>query len=253
MIKYKATPTNVRVNGVKRKNSNPTNWQFSKLKSCMSAVKETLPSSVSLKSKFPPVYTQIYGSCTANTVVACDAYYYHTNEWHPSATFTYYNSIKDDKPLTDDGSTVENALDSVRHFGVCNATVWPNEKPFNKKPSKKAYADGLKGHEVTKYYNVKTLLQIKKALSLGYPIAVVVEWCFKNYDQNYILNTPTKKEIEDCESCHAMVIVGYDDKTKLFEVRNSWGPKWGNNGYAYITYDVMKKIIIFNDSYAVVK
>lgn len=249
-----ATPKNMRANGVKRKAApNPTNWQFSKLKACMQAVENKLPDKVNLKKKFPPVYTQIYGSCSSNAVIACDHYYYHTSKWNPSATFTYYNAIKDEEPIEDTGSSIEAALDSVRHYGVCNAEVWPNEKPFNKKPTKKAYADGLKGHEVTKYYNVKTILQIKKALSLGYPVVGAIAWAFKEYNSKYVLNTPTKKEIDNCEAYHAIVIVGYDDKTKKFEIRNSWSDKWANKGYGYITYDVMKQIMCPDDTYAIVK
>jgi len=67
------------------------------------------------------------------------------------------------------------------------------------------------------------------------------------------MNTPTDEEIEECDSGHAMVIVGYDDETKLFEVRNSWGEQWGNKGYAFIDYDTMKRVIWYFDSYAVVR
>ena len=33
---------------------------------------------------------------------------------------------------------------------------------------------------------------------------------------------------------HAVVIVGYDESTNLFKVRNSWGKSWGDNGYFYL-------------------
>lgn len=33
-----------------------------------------------------------------------------------------------------------------------------------------------------------------------------------------------------------IVIIGYDDKTAMFEVMNSLGKSWGNNGFAYISY-----------------
>ncbi|CAF1461385.1 unnamed protein product [Rotaria sordida] len=37
-----------------------------------------------------------------------------------------------------------------------------------------------------------------------------------------------------------MLAVGYSDKWRVFIVRNSWGTKWGNNGYVYIPYDYME-------------
>ena len=258
--KVEIAPTQTKLpfgSGVKKKpEPNPTNWQFAKLKACKAMTQEKLPTQASIKAKFGPVYSQIYGSCTSNAVLACDAYYYHTEKWSPSAVFTYYNQhvLEKDTSGEDNGSTVEMGLDAVRKYGACNAKVWPNTKPYNKKPSKKAYKNGLKGHELTNYYNVKSLLQIKKAICKGYPVAFAADWAFTSVDpKTWILNDPTDKEIENCTAGHAMVIVGYDDTTELFEIRNSWGTGWANKGYAYISYSTLKKVIWFDDTYAVVK
>ena len=35
---------------------------------------------------------------------------------------------------------------------------------------------------------------------------------------------------------HAIAFVGYDDKKKVFWLKNSWGSTWGNKGFAGITY-----------------
>ena len=244
--------------GVRRKpEPNPTNWQFAEHPACKAMKEDVLPVRFSIKQKMPYVYRQVYGSCTANAVLACDHYYYHTLKWHPSATFTYHLArvlCGCGKSKKDDGATVETALDAVRKYGACSAETWANEKPFYKKPSKAAYADGLKGHEVAKYYQVKSLGQIKKALFKGYPVAIAVAWCFKSIDGNtWIMTPPSDDDIKDCCSGHAMVIVGYDDEKKLFEVRNSWGSQWGNSGYCFIDYATMKKVIWFDDSYAVVR
>lgn len=250
------SPINPFPSGVRRKEKpNPTNWEFMKLAKAQATTQKKLPSKVSLKDKFPPVYHQIYGNCTSNAVLGADAYYYHTDKWTPSTVFTYYNQRKMDgvKTKKDIGSYIESALEAVRKFGACSAKVWANDKPFTKKPSKEAYENGKKGHEVTKYYRLKTLLQIKKALALGYPVCIDMQWAFKTMNKNYILDTPTKKEAFDSESCHAIVIVGYDDKKKLFEFRNSWGENWGNKGYAYFTYKAVENCVLWDDTYAVVR
>ncbi|MGZ3721837.1 MAG: C1 family peptidase, partial [Bdellovibrionales bacterium] len=36
---------------------------------------------------------------------------------------------------------------------------------------------------------------------------------------------------------HAVSIVGYDDTTNSFIIRNSWGEGWGENGFAHVAYD----------------
>ena len=244
--------------GVKRKSApNPTNWQFANERVCKEATREALPSYVDLTDDFPVAYLQTCGSCTSNAVLACDAYYYHRKkEWMPSTVFTYYNQRKMDHALKDpdDGSTIECALNAVRKFGACNAKVWPNSKPYNEKPSPEAYANGLKGHEVTKYYAVKTLLQIRKALALDYPVALAIAFSWRWFDNdNYILSGITKKEADACDLGHGIVVVGYDDTKRMFKIRNSWGASWGDNGYFYITYDCMKNITWWDDAYAVVK
>jgi C1A family cysteine protease len=35
---------------------------------------------------------------------------------------------------------------------------------------------------------------------------------------------------------HAISIVGYDDTTQSFIIRNSWGPEWGENGFGHVSY-----------------
>lgn len=248
------------INGVKRKSTpNPTNWQFANEKVCKEATREALPSYVDLTDDFPVAYLQTCGSCTSNAVLACDAYYWHRGKpnWVPSTVFTYYNQRKMDHALKDpdEGSTNECALNVVRKYGACSSKVWPNSKPYYEKPSKEAYANGLKGHELTKYYAVKTPLQVRKALALGYPVVMAMSFKYEWFPKtgNYILSGITKKEADDCDFGHGVVIVGYDDTKKVFKIRNSWGPNWGYDGHFYISYDCIKNVVWWNDTYAVVK
>ncbi len=44
---------------------------------------------------------------------------------------------------------------------------------------------------------------------------------------------------------HAMCVIGYDDRMEggAFEIMNSWGPEWGQNGLAYIRYADFKQFV----------
>jgi Papain family cysteine protease len=44
---------------------------------------------------------------------------------------------------------------------------------------------------------------------------------------------------------HAMCVVGYDDRMEggAFQIMNSWGPEWGQNGLAYIRYGDFKQFV----------
>ncbi|MBN2093047.1 T9SS type A sorting domain-containing protein [candidate division KSB1 bacterium] len=48
---------------------------------------------------------------------------------------------------------------------------------------------------------------------------------------------------------HAVLLVGYDDDQRCFKVKNSWGTRWGDGGYFYISYDDVTGYVKFG-SYA---
>ncbi len=45
------------------------------------------------------------------------------------------------------------------------------------------------------------------------------------------------KPDDDDDLPHAMCLVGYDTTTRLFEIFNSWGPKYGKGGFLYISFE----------------
>lgn len=36
---------------------------------------------------------------------------------------------------------------------------------------------------------------------------------------------------------HAMCVIGFDDSKEAFEIMNSWGTEWGNDGFIWVKYD----------------
>ncbi len=42
---------------------------------------------------------------------------------------------------------------------------------------------------------------------------------------------------------HAMCVIGYDDRKQAFQLMNSWGPEWGNNGIAWVRYADFKQFV----------
>ena len=44
---------------------------------------------------------------------------------------------------------------------------------------------------------------------------------------------------------HAMCVIGYDDRIEggAFQLMNSWGPEWGDNGLAYVRYGDFRKFV----------
>ena len=44
------------------------------------------------------------------------------------------------------------------------------------------------------------------------------------------------------DNWHAMALVGYDEDRQAFRLINSWGPNWGDHGYAWIDYATFKTV-----------
>ncbi len=80
--------------------------------------------------------------------------------------------------------------------------------------------------------------EIRSCLASGYPIAFGFV-AYPDLESEKVatsgkLPMPTKGEASI--GGHEVLLVGYDDATKLFKVRNSWGPGWGLNGYFLMPY-----------------
>jgi hypothetical protein len=48
---------------------------------------------------------------------------------------------------------------------------------------------------------------------------------------------------------HVMVIVGYDDATQMFRVKNSWGSNWADGGYVWLSYDFVRNNVVTGAAY----
>jgi C1A family cysteine protease len=92
------------------------------------------------------------------------------------------------------------------------------------------------------YQRVNRMLsQMKGCLAAGYPFVFgfTVYESFESADvaRTGVLQMPAPKE--GVVGGHAVLAVGYDDKTQCFMVRNSWGASWGKRGYFTIPYSYL--------------
>jgi C1A family cysteine protease len=211
-------------------------------------VLRVLPSKVDLRGKCPPVYDQgDLGSCTANAIGAAFEFELlkdqTKSDFMPSRLFIYYNErVIEGTVRTDSGAQIRDGIKSVNKQGVCSETKWPYDiKKFASKPSAADYKDALK-HQVMSYQRVtRSLSQMKGCLADGYPF-VFGFTVYESFESETVaktgkLNMP--KKTEQMVGGHAVMAVGYDDKTKRFMVRNSWGAGWGISGYFTMPFDYL--------------
>ncbi len=203
-----------------------------------------LPPKVDLRTELPPVYDQgSAGSCTAQSV--CAAFHFcqmkaRLFNFAPSRLFTYYTT-RDIEGTTqeDSGAMIRSAIKSLNKFGACPESIWPYDlAKLTHKPTVTCY-DTASRHTAVSYKQVsQTLDQLKGCLAEGYPFAfgMIVHASFEGEE---VANTGVVKMPSSSEqplSGHAVLVVGYDDVTQRFLVRNSWGTDWGMGGYFTLPY-----------------
>lgn len=204
-----------------------------------------LPTSVDLRPNCPPVYDQgQLGSCTANAIggaLQFEQVKQGLRSFIPSRLFIYYNErVIEGTVGTDSGAQIRDGVKSVGNIGACPETDWPYDiAQFAQKPPQvPAYRDAPLGKALL-YHRVPQILgQMKGCLASGYPF-VFGFTVYESFESNQVAQTgvaPMPAPGERVLGGHAVVAVGYEDKTQRFTARNSWGAGWGMNGYFTIPY-----------------
>jgi C1A family cysteine protease len=205
---------------------------------------KTLPRSVSLRKKMPPIYDQgQLGSCTANSVGAIlefnELKQSENGATTPSRLFIYYNERAMEGTIgQDSGAEIRDGIKSVAQLGAPPETDWPYViTKFARKPTKKAYEDALQ-HRAIRYARVPhTEMGIQNALASGYPISFGFT-VYQSFETDVGSDgiVPMPEPSETVLGGHAVVAVGYKQiKRQLyFECRNSWGTGWGDDGYFWM-------------------
>jgi Cysteine protease len=166
-----------------------------------------------------------------------------------SPLFIYYHTRKmKGLEKSDSGARIKDAIKVAETIGIVTEDNWPYDvKKIAIQPPKKI--DKSPHYFISSAIPVKNLKQIKNALATFGPIIIgisVYDSFTKSPDG--IINIPDSKE--KIIGATAICIVGFEDETHLFKFRNSWGTKWGDKGYGYISYDYVEK---FSDDGWVIK
>jgi C1A family cysteine protease len=218
----------------------------------------TLPSQVDLRPNCPPVEDQgQLGSCTANALVGALEFLEVKDKvkfMNLSRLFVYYNErVIEGTVNTDSGAMIRDGIKTLAKQGVCSETNWPyNIANFTKKPPKGCYQEGDK-HQIVSYARLNTLDEMRSTLAEGFPFvfgfSVYESFESAQVAKSGVVNMPEAGEKQ--LGGHAVLAVGYDDASKRFLVRNSWGTGWGMKGYFTIPYAYMQDRNLSDDFWTI--
>lgn len=127
-----------------------------------------------------------------------------------------------------------NALDFIHLDGGADLQCFPYD-PFQPDPYKPCTRRDGRTTEIPVYTDLGSIAQQKLWIDLIGPIVASfqVPYSFFSYEPGTIYTTPA---IPDWQGGHCVLVVGYNDIEGYWIIRNSWGPTWGDHGYAWIGY-----------------
>lgn len=207
-----------------------------------------LPNKFSRRHLFGPVRNQgMYGSCVGFGATGVkdgqEAVNYPGQGVTLSPLYVYALCKQLDGIPTTEGTYPRVAMQVLQKYGACKEGTFPYSKMTW--PTMPGISTGMhdeaKTFQIGAYARAQTVAEVKQALVDDGPVLGAVLVC-----QNFMSPAPGGM-IGIPEGTvyggHAVCVVGYDDSktwnghTGFFEIRNSWGPNWGDEGYCWIPYD----------------
>lgn len=220
---------------------------------------EALPAKIDLHNGCPPVYDQgQLGSCTANAIAGAVDFERNRQKLSfltPSRLFIYYNERAIEGTVDQDsGAMIRDGMKTIGTQGVCPETMWAYDiTKFQNKPTAACYTTAST-HKALKYSRVpQDVTSMKTCLADGYPF-VFGFTVYESFESSTVAQTgkvPMPSTNESVLGGHAVLAVGYSDASQRFLVRNSWGAKWGINGYFTIPYTYLTNTDLADDFWTI--
>ena len=150
----------------------------------------------------------------------------------------------------DSGAYLVDALELARIKGCCKLKEMPyNEENCGILPNSFLQQRALSNRISYGQINHTSVEDIRLALSLNIPVVVGI-FTNQEFSNMWYSNAIWTQNTPGGDSYHFCCIVGYNDHTQLFRVLNSWGRQHGDNGYFWVSYNLVENGV-FNEGYAV--
>ncbi|MCM8812873.1 MAG: C1 family peptidase [Candidatus Omnitrophica bacterium] len=217
----------------------------------------TVPEQVDWTSQMSVVRDQgNEGSCVGHAVVAVKEFqerrqYGRAFDFSERFAYEYAKRYDEWEGEGYEGTSIRGAMKALTKHGVCEESYWPYKPQKKGKPDPQAlnnaYLYRISVYRSLTYYDKiegtqrVNLDALKRALAEVGPVAVG----FAIYGDDWF-NVGPDGVIKDSKSKvfnggHAVCLVAYDEKEKIFSLKNSWSAHWGKAGYGFLSYDFMLK------------
>lgn len=130
---------------------------------------------------------------------------------------------------------VKNFFDPTALYDACKATdgIPEEDGTYVRAAAKILQRCGL----ISAYRWATTLNALVTTVLERAPVVVGTNW-YEGMDDGGLMTLEG-----DCLGGHAYLIVGANRKSCLFTIKNSWGPAWGDDGFAEISFADMERLL----------
>jgi hypothetical protein len=180
-----------------------------------------------------------YGAMTVQYALARRVAHAHDVDKIACSKSFVYNAL-----LHDSTATIEATFDFLKANGTCLAATFGNHEPTDNQPDAlaKAEARGFRLLQMEEVYNpdtniaqVRQVRRFKRLLADSVPMVVGMRLPYSFSNLMAHRYHPEPDEPLD-SAAHALCLIGYDDVDSTFELMNSWGTTWGQEGFVRIHY-----------------
>jgi len=232
----------------------------------------SLPNSISLRDYAPPVMMQSGNSCTGYAVAYSALSIMHniqlgiTKEFQkrftafdPYFIYSISHFKSDEVKNCNDGTYMGFAFINLKSIGCKKLWMSPLLN-CNKKAKSKHYSLSTP-FSIKKFekFDKNTLSDVNKledkikiALNSKKPVVIGLKYTNSMQKDNFKDGSVNDNGLwqpsyyDKFQGGHAVTIIGYDDDKfgGSYEIMNSWGDKYGDNGFMWIKYKDLKKVIV---------
>jgi len=207
---------------------------------------------VDLRDRLPPFGKQSMGDCAAWTFGYAGKSFLEANDqgWRPdrparifSPTFIY-NSLATGEQS---GLTPIAVLNFLKTQGCATLATTPYlTRDYNTKPSSRAKEEAAL-FRIADFALLKDGPAMRTALQQGHIVLIGVRTNpvfnggrYDIYNAELHKQGHSQRKDGQLHGFHALTVAGFDDSKEAFLIMNSWGERWGKNGFCWVHYNVAR-------------
>lgn len=191
---------------------------------------------VDLRGSFGPIRSQgPRPTCLAFAASAAHEHArQHAEPLSPEALFRACEQR--DPPAAKLGTTLSVAMTAIQEDGQCNEVAWPYGATDPSDADATYYRARNQAREQSELVDF-----IRKTLAAGRSLLVALQLtdAWHSVGNDGVIVGPSTNDQH--LGAHAVVVVGHDPRRQRILIRNSWGRRWGNDGYAWLTESYLRK------------